>query len=116
MNYALRNACSSASILSAYAMYARMDSSSGPLFTVFCYTDSAKFSTWTVEGMALRRARRSGGWFAACWTVDGSGWVVCTASNVGSLAGWATGMMARGVSYSDHPRSVEMSIPRGSWR
>jgi hypothetical protein len=48
--------------------------------------------------MALRRARMSGGWLAAYWMVDGSGWVVCTASNVGSLVGWAAGMMARGVS------------------
>jgi hypothetical protein len=98
VNYAFCSACSSASIVSACSMYARMDATSGPLFTVLFYTDSAKFSTWTVEGIAWRRALRSGGWFAACWRVDGSGWVVCTASNVGSCAGWATGMMVRVVS------------------
>ena len=66
MNYAFRNACISVSMCSAYAMYACIDAASGPLFTVLFYTDSAKFSTWTVEGMALRRARKPGGWLAAC--------------------------------------------------
>jgi hypothetical protein len=82
VNYALRSACSSASMLSAYSMYARIDATSGPLLTVVLCTDSARFSTWIVEGMALRRARRSGGWLDVCWRVEGSGWVVYTASKV----------------------------------
>jgi hypothetical protein len=65
-------------------MYARMDAMSGPLVIVFCYTDTAKFSTCTVEGMAWRRARRSGGWLDVCWSVAGSGWLACTALNVWS--------------------------------
>ncbi len=116
MNYALRSSCSSASILSAYSIYARIDATSGPLFTVLCYTESARFSTWTVEGIACRRARRSGGWLEACWRVDGSGWVYSTAGTVWSCAGWFAGMIERVGSCSDHSTSIGAWSTRGSWR
>jgi hypothetical protein len=84
VNYAWRKAWSSASIVSAYSIYARMDATSGPLFTVFYYTETARFSTCTVEGMAWRSARRSGGWLVVDWSVAGSGWLTCTARRVWS--------------------------------
>jgi len=84
-------------------MYARMDSTSGPLFTVFYYTETAKFSTCTVEGMAWRRARRSGGWLEVYWSVAGSGWLICTARRVWLCAVWLSGIRVRGVACADLP-------------